>query len=281
MVLDKRDLFQIGDVAKIFHLSVSSLRHYEALGFLKPEYIDPDTGYRYYSTHQIECLYTIRYLRLLDTPLDQIAAFYENRDIDRIQELLHQQRETVAAKRRELEIVQRKIENRLQQLEDAMSSRLDDIQIKEIPACRMAMVRSELSIDKNFNLEPLIRQLGEQQREAVIFLGKIGVGILREHLLEKRYDEYGVVFLLLDPEDVYTGPVEELPPETCVTVRFRGSHQEAAAQYEKLAAFAAEHHLEITGFSREITMIDDGLTCDTQKFVTEIQIPVQPAAAEN
>ena len=45
-------LFSIGDVAKLFHLSVSSLRHYEALGLLTPERVDPNTGYRSYSNRQ-------------------------------------------------------------------------------------------------------------------------------------------------------------------------------------------------------------------------------------
>ena len=40
--MDKPKLFQIGDVAKLFHLSVSSLRHYENVGLLTPEYIAPD-----------------------------------------------------------------------------------------------------------------------------------------------------------------------------------------------------------------------------------------------
>ena len=56
-------LFSIGETAKIFHLSVSSLRHYEALGLVSPEYVDPSTNYRYYSVRQFEPLNTIRYLR--------------------------------------------------------------------------------------------------------------------------------------------------------------------------------------------------------------------------
>ena len=69
-ITDKK-LFQIGDVAKMFHISVGSLRHYEQAGLLKPEYIDENSGYRYYSTRQFEVLNTIRYLRLLDMPLNQ------------------------------------------------------------------------------------------------------------------------------------------------------------------------------------------------------------------
>ena len=68
-------LLRIGDVARLFHLSVSSLRHYESLGLLTPEFVDPETGYRYYSVRQFEALNTIRYLRALDMPLDEIADF--------------------------------------------------------------------------------------------------------------------------------------------------------------------------------------------------------------
>ena len=34
-------LYSIGEVASLFHLSASSLRHYETLGLITPEYIDP------------------------------------------------------------------------------------------------------------------------------------------------------------------------------------------------------------------------------------------------
>lgn len=39
-------LFSIGDMARLFHLSVSSIRHYESIGLITPEYVDPATGYR-------------------------------------------------------------------------------------------------------------------------------------------------------------------------------------------------------------------------------------------
>ena len=59
------NLFRIGDVAKLFHLSISSLRYYEKLDLLVPEYTDPKSGYRYYSTRQFEVLNTLRYLRAI------------------------------------------------------------------------------------------------------------------------------------------------------------------------------------------------------------------------
>ena len=40
------NFFSIGDMAKLFHISSGTLRHYETIGLLTPEYIDPETGYR-------------------------------------------------------------------------------------------------------------------------------------------------------------------------------------------------------------------------------------------
>ena len=91
-------LFSIGEMAKIFHLSVSSLRHYEALGLVTPEYVDPSTNYRYYSVRQFEPLNTIRYLRAMDMPLTEIADFLQNRDVETIEEKRAEGRRRTEAK---------------------------------------------------------------------------------------------------------------------------------------------------------------------------------------
>ena len=82
------------------------------------------------------------------------------------------------------------------------------------------------------------------------------------------------VFLLLDREDRYPGPVETLPPATWATLRFRGSHRQAGEHYVRLLGECRERGLSPVGTAMEITMIDDGMTSDPEQFVTEIQIPV-------
>lgn len=274
--MDKRNLFSIGDVSKMFHLSVGSLRYYEAQGLLAPEYVDPETNYRYYSTRQFEVLNTICYLRALDMPLSQIAAFFKNRDVEVMEEMLLKQRDEVVRKQRELAIVEKKINNRLQQLQDARNSELDVIRLQQIPGCRMVRMEGKLQIQNFLDMETPIRKLHADESEAVIFLGKVGIGISRENLNSFRYDNYDCIFLVLDEEDVYHGQTEQMPACRCVSIRFCGSHREAPAQYEKLMAYIRENHLQVAGFSREITMIDFGFTDDTEQFVTQIQIPVTP-----
>lgn len=272
--MDKSALFSIGYVAKLFHLSVGTLRHYEKLGILIPEYTDPNTSYRYYCARQFEILNTVCYLRTLDMPLLQIADFLQNRDIEVIKNKLLQQKEIVVQKKKELEKIEKKIDNRLRQIGDAQASEFDTVKITVFPDCRIIKIRDSLNLNNPSNLEPTLRRLGADEEEPMIFLGKVGVGIMRERLEALQFDSYDYAFIILDDEDSYGGETETLCETKCVSIRFHGTHPDAPQVYQRLLSYIKENGLSISGFSREITMIDYGLTNDTEKFVTEINIPV-------
>ena len=269
------ELFRIGEVARLFHLSVSTLRHYERLGLVTPERVDPDTGYRYYSARQFEALNTVRYLRALDMPLEEISDFVHNRDLDNIQAKLRQQRETVARKRAELERVQRKIDARLEQLEEARHCDLDHIRLVEAAPCRIVWVGGSLTIRDYHDMELPVSRLTRDEEEAVVFLGKVGLGLSVQTLERGEFDRYDGIFLVLDRADRFAGETVDLPGGRCAQVRFRGSHGEAPAQYRRLMDFLAGEGLRPAGFAREITMIDYGVTDDPSQFVTEITVPVE------
>lgn len=273
--MDKKNLFRIGEVSNMFHVSVSTLRFYENSGLLNPEYISPQSGYRYYSAEQFEILNTIRYLRAIDMPLSDIRNFLENRDICSMEEKLRQQKEIVIQKQKELKRIEKKIDHRLHWIQDAQSIALNEVALVKLPATTIVWVDNPVKIENYLDMEVPIRRLDDSDVEAVVFLGKVGVGISQEHLLEQKVENYDGVFLLLDEEDMYSGKTTMLPPSLGVRIRFQGSHAEAKKQYNILFEYLTKQKLEISGFSREVTLIDYGITHDTEKFVTEISIPVR------
>lgn len=278
--MEKQALFSIGETAKIFHLSVSSLRHYEAVGLVQPEYVDPQTGYRYYSVRQFERFNTIRYLRALDLPLTEIADFLDDRDVEKIEEKLRAQKQAVLAKQRELSRIARKIDARLGQLQEAQSAQYGTIEQTVAPACRLFWVEDSLTAQNYSDLELSTSRLAAAQAEALVFLGKVGFSISQAHLERQEYTHYDGSFLMLDEADHFEGELMELPASACVRVRFHGHHLQSPAQYRRLAEYMQAHGLRICGFSREITIIDHGLTYDKEKYVTEITIPVESETKE-
>ena len=59
------NLIPIGRFAQITHLSVKALRIYAQEGLLQPIYVDPESGYRYYTLAQATLAARIRLLRLV------------------------------------------------------------------------------------------------------------------------------------------------------------------------------------------------------------------------
>jgi DNA-binding transcriptional MerR regulator len=70
------------------HLTVKTLRHYHETGLLEPAQIDPRTGYRRYTTEQIQVAQIIRRFRDLDMSLNQIRAVLSAPDVRARNELI-------------------------------------------------------------------------------------------------------------------------------------------------------------------------------------------------
>lgn len=67
----KHNLFPIGEAAKRGNISRRTLRYYEKLGLIDPDFVDTN-GYRYYSSETILKIPIIKYLKIMDFSLEEI-----------------------------------------------------------------------------------------------------------------------------------------------------------------------------------------------------------------
>lgn len=267
-----KQMFTIGEMAKMFGLNPKTLRYYDQEGLVKPEYTDPESGYRYYSTAQFERLNTIKYLRALDMPLAKIKSFFDNREIDQMIGILKEQQQEVRRRQKELWEIEHKINSRLEQLTDAAMTRYGCIREINLKERRIAVLNA--GIPATDDLEYPLRQLEKKSRlKAAMFLGKVGISISRENLLSRSFGEFSSVFVILEDADSYEGETELLPQGTYGVLRYCGTHTSAPAYYNQLLDYIEEKGYVPGSGSVEITLVDSGMTNDTSRFVTEIQVP--------
>jgi DNA-binding transcriptional MerR regulator len=112
--LDISSLMPIGRFSRLTGLTVKALRHYDELGLLRPAAVDPETGYRSYSSDQVVRAEWIRTLRRLEVPLDDIATILATEDPATLKRLLGEHRQRTV----EREVELRWILQRLQPLID-------------------------------------------------------------------------------------------------------------------------------------------------------------------
>lgn len=113
----KEQLLSIGKMAEINGVSIPTLRLYDKNGLLKPAYIDPESGYRYYTLQQTARLDIIAYMKELGMSLGEIASVLRKEDIALIEGILAQKNEQMHEQMRRLKERHDAVERAISQIE--------------------------------------------------------------------------------------------------------------------------------------------------------------------
>ena len=90
-----KELYSIGKMSAMMGISAQVLRHYCDIGLITLEYINPETGYRYFSFAQFHYIDRTRYLLKCGFHLSEIKAILEHNDMDYTIDRLHRKQEEV------------------------------------------------------------------------------------------------------------------------------------------------------------------------------------------
>ena len=87
--------YPIGEVSKIMGVSVQTLRYYANIKLVEPQYISPNTGYRYYTYEQFHIIDRIKYLQKFGFSLDEIRGIFLRNDIDKLVTMLGKKKQSL------------------------------------------------------------------------------------------------------------------------------------------------------------------------------------------
>lgn len=115
-----KDLFSIGELAKLQNISRQTLIFYDKIGLFCPAYIDPENGYRYYNINQLDTLDAICIMKRIGFSLNEIKENMKSFTSDRSIVALRKQLSSINQQIEELELIKSRVEHRLNQIERSM-----------------------------------------------------------------------------------------------------------------------------------------------------------------
>lgn len=278
-------MYLIGEFSKIGQVSGRQLRHYDQLGLLNPEHIDPKTGYRYYSAKQLPRLNRILALKEMGMSLDQIKRMLDDEvSPDELRGMLMMKKAQIEPILHEELARVRYIESRIAQINLEGSMEDYDIVLKSVPAKKFLSIREVCpSLDDGRRIaQEMVKLLPAK-------IGKNAMGYFtavsysEDFTLENIDIEFG--FQLDQPIDddlvipLSNGElmtVSELPAEDyMLTVTRLGDPILGHGSYAALGMWAEANGYKFTGDVREV-FINYEPPERIDESVTEIQYPVQP-----
>jgi len=132
-------MLSIGEFARLGHVSPRMLRHYDEIGLLRPEQVDPTSGYRFYSARQLERLHRILALRDMGFTLEQAGqALSDDVSVEELRGMLRLRRVQIELTVGEEQERLRRVEAHLRALEWGGTMQLQDVVIKQTQPVRVA-----------------------------------------------------------------------------------------------------------------------------------------------
>ena len=275
----KENLLSITELAKLRQVTSETLRYYDRIGLITPDYVDPQTRYRYYSIRQYEKLGTIKELRQIGMSIHDITDYFSGRNLRKSHQLLLHQLELLEEEIRKQQLLSEILRRKLHFLSEITPPPpVDKVFCRAFPQRYMITFGEPAggSREHAFAFTRLERYLDE----VAPILASDRIGVYADwHLLEPS-DDYipAVPMIFVERDAIESEHKRTIPPGDYLCMNYRrGELERYHPSFARLHTYMAEHGWVLNGMIFQFYKIDVTLTSDPDETLMEIQVPVRPA----
>ena len=265
--------FTVGEMAKLSGVSKQMLIFYDRSGVFSPRYVGAENGYRYYSADQLEQLDSILILRELGFSLQEIRAHMAGRSGENTLSRLREQRQSLQERIRKLSLIEKRVDRKIQSLEDFFSQDKREPGFVQLPPECLAVEpvaepRGLLEVDL-----ALKRLLRRASAEGYSHAYRLGDTVGQAELERGDFLRFQYAFLPLEKPWPKSGVLKK--PGGLYARRYHvGAYANMGESYKKLLSQIQAAGLRPAGPAYEYCVMDCLTSPRAEEYITELQIPV-------
>lgn len=258
---------KINELAKLYDITAHTLRYYEKLGLIIPDY--DENGYRNYSYEHIEQLNTIRDLRYFDVSITEISDYLKQKDISKTKELLAFE---IEALHQLISDSQKKIElliERVQLIEEAEKIDYQEVRLVQQPK-RLILKASTITMEEQIDFS--LKELHKKYENLLSTNNQNLFGSII-HLEEDPFTYQ--VFYFCPDLTIKNEDAEILPAGNYLSYSFKGHYEQRKKGIAAIMNYLATHSLHRASPIYESYLIDFHETNKPKEYVTRLEILVE------
>ncbi|MGA3599554.1 MerR family transcriptional regulator [Lysinibacillus agricola] len=265
--------FTTGEFAKICKVNKQTLIYYDQIGLLSPIMKD-NKDYRYYSIAQYEFFSVIELLKAVGMSLKDIQTYMAEKSPENFLELMQQQKDIVAKKRRELELIENIIDVKIDLTEEALHLDFDSITIEHLPEATLYLSKNiEDSTEEQFTkaVSDFIDELDRSQLDTGYPIGGM---TRREQVLAGNYDNYSYLYIE-QPQPREGHPYFKAIEGVFIVGYHVGPATTLGETYERLFKVMREKGYELGQYVYEEYIYDAVIKNREEEYVTKIMVEIK------
>ena len=267
------ELFSIGKFSKICSISIQALRYYDKIGILKPEFIDKQTGYRFYGISQIVIVMIIKKMATLGLSLNEIEVFLHKNDMSGIKSIFDIKRQEIKEQINELLYADKTLKLYIDNINMYKNADFSCIDIKKIPRRNVICLRRTIELNENGFAKLFNDAMKIVEMKKCSTIGNPMAIYHGKRVLGEPCD----IELCIELEEECTSENNNKIIEGgyYLSKMHLGAHNNKPKTYDQLIEYANKNKLSIIGDPVEVYYIDISITRNPDDFITRIQIPIK------
>lgn len=265
--------FTVGELAKLHGMRKQTLIYYDNIDLFKPNIVDENNRYRYYTSEQLEVLDSILVLRELGIPIKEIKDFLIKRDNNKALNLLKEQKLRLDEQVKNLQRTIKRLENKIDTIEN-LDINENEVYFKEMDLEYLVVQNVEdpfQLLQTDIAFKKLLTTVTSQKYPYNYQLGTI---ISLENLLLKEYTTADYVFFPLYKKLKVDNVIEKSRGLYAIALH-KGEYTSVGKTYEFLINAIRENNYEMLGPSFEYSILDSLTSYTSKDYITKITIPVK------
>lgn len=284
--------YSIGEVAEMCSVSIKTLRYYDQIGLVIPEYRNEESKYRYYSKHQMIKLFIIRQLRKLGFSVKEIKELLENLNVEEMEEAVNNRLDCIDNEIKELEMRRAIGENLRERLKrggdilsradgifsDAYMDTMENISLERIEEGTLLYVRenmknycnSEVSLSQWITITDKCTERGLIRKSPIIVT--YYAQPLEQFLMKDTDVEFGI---LVEGEREESKDFRKFGGFDAVTKIHVGKYSDAVNSHISMIQWINQNGYELAGPISEEFIVSPVDIDNEDEHITKIIMPVK------
>jgi DNA-binding transcriptional MerR regulator len=269
-------MFSIGEFARHGRVSVRMLRHYDAIGLIRPACVDAATGYRFYQASQLDELNRVIALKDLGFTLQQVQAILEEKlSAAELRGMLRLRRAEIQATIDAETTRLARVEARLLTIEDGARVPADGVVVKRLAPARVAELTGVAAGYEPEAITPVIQPLYHDVWCRLASADIPAVGPAVAYYEDEDEAQGGIVVHAAVPVAAASAEgvtIVDLPEvDSAAAIIHHGSMDDVLPTGQALARWIDANGYRSAGYAREVTL---HWCPDPEQWVTELQQPI-------
>lgn len=273
--MKQQQLYSIGEVSKICNVSKKTLRYYDKINLIAPDYISEESKYRYYSKETLLFVPVIKYYKQMGFRLEEMKELLECNTYDVHVHGFSQKIDELRTEKENINVAYTSVRdwyNLIREAESVIENRATEVSVKFVEPISTCCMEQEFN---HSYMESIINIEWTNYLESIDQAITGAVYLYFPDAMQKLSGETTRCMIFQrNAKEIIGGPTISVGGKMMIAAYHIGPHETIGETYDKIYSWAEEHGYKCGESSIERYVTDYWTLKNSKEFVTEVLIDI-------